>query len=177
MASNDDATAGLITIGIITTAFGIGGIHWWWKSRRTLGPTLCRHLRVRQLNDVLTIHRIFPDRFKADLHFGLESVLQKHGKAQPAIGFSGGFRCGQYVEAQEPTPLVFEELDIGEERPVQCLTAGMWLATVDDLPCAIFKTPEYNQSSDDQFFAAGVRIDIVVPPAADLQRLSDRVFK
>lgn len=105
---------------------------------RTLIPALLReHFRPIPIETLLLTERVFPPRMRADLQRAMESLFRgetrvRHFSAvksqygQEAMTFAGiiGSREGDPPIA---VPAEYEEVDIGEESPVRCPKAGLWL--------------------------------------------------
>ncbi|MDB5386953.1 MAG: ftsH3 2, partial [Planctomycetaceae bacterium] len=102
--------------------------------------------------DQLTItERQFPRRVRVDLQRAIDSLIQE----MKVIHFSGVRKQNSHngidfaelvVTDRNDLPLAvppqYEEVDIGDDRPIRCLKAGLWLIEVEGNRFAVFLDPE-----------------------------------
>lgn len=99
-------------------------------------PLLQEHFDPTPLDDLNIVERVFPNRVRADLQRGVEDYFRKvtvghfcSVRRQYSPGESN-FTDLLIRNRNDPAHIVppqYEEVDIGEDEPVQCLKDGLWL--------------------------------------------------
>ena len=105
------------------------------------------HFKPIPLDRLSLTERRFPHRVRADLQRAVETILKARMKVLGSYGLfkhfdQQGFEFsellieGSSYPAQTVPPL-YEEVDIGEDRPVRCLKNGLWLLESDGTKLAV----------------------------------------
>ena len=147
-----------------------------WLNRFVFGDKfplhtlLEKHFRPHRL-DRLTVHeRNFPPRVQADLQRALDVVMQqvavRHFSGVQSMSYSpqlAGFASILTVDPGSCLARIgapqYEEVDVGEDRPVRQLKDGLWLLEEQERRFAVMLVPP------DPFHMQkpGIRIQIAVP--------------
>jgi len=150
------------------------------KSREQQTHRLVREHFAPHLVDDLIIHsRAYPPRVRADLQRGIEGFI------------SGDVELVQLTDVRtrhsheditltdvmsedrhDPAvtfPASFEDVDIGEDRPVSCPRRGLWLLREKETPFVILLTPPPRYGCEQH-----VRVQIAVPATEDGERLGNQ---
>lgn len=110
-----------------------------------LHEVLATHFGMTPVEQLVITRRDFPHWMRPDLQKALEALFA----GLPGHRFVGArlrdrdldFRFADLTEAGANAvaigPAVYQEVDVGEERPVHCLTRGLWLAERDGRPFAL----------------------------------------
>jgi hypothetical protein len=104
------------------------------------------HFDDTLLDELTLTQRSFPGRVLPDLHLALENLadfgftVRHFFVAQQGHGPVGHF--AQLYDPSPATPLTtgapqYLDVDIGEDRPLRCLTHGLWLLEVAGRRCAV----------------------------------------
>ena len=123
--------------------------------------------------------RQFPGHMRADVQVALdaflaESPLRFFGLHElhryETVTLSSLMKDGQFAIGIAPAQ--YQDLDIGEERPVRCLGNGLWLCREGDLRYAVVLSMhrEFGQES-------GTCIEIAVPAGAEGAAFTQRCFE
>src|SRR5688572_15128365 len=95
----------------------------------TVASVLQKHFRSKALHDIVTASRVFPLTARADLQTALDEVLRSSATKQFGVHQSYShekltFSSLAAEGAHAPTigPLRHEELAIGGDAPIRCLT-------------------------------------------------------
>ena len=131
----------------------------------SLNKLLATHFAPLALEGLAVTRRDFPHWMRPDLHKALESLFA----ALPDTRFSGvrvrnrdfDFRFADLAEAGDGFavgPAEYQDVDIGEVRPVRCLTRGLWLAERDGVRFALLLDVR------EGYRGTRVRLEIAVPP-------------
>ncbi|HVU86710.1 MAG TPA: ATP-binding protein [Pirellulales bacterium] len=129
----------------------------WNRYRRRSAPAVLprvdvliqRHFHPISLNDLRIAEREFPFHVRADLQQAMARHFDGNGRAPYFTGVRREYHHGQMSFADllhsehypaQAVPPEFEELDIGDERPVCCLKNGLWLTNEESEPLAILVT-------------------------------------
>lgn len=157
------------------------------KKKSQPGDTLVSDLLRRHFGNVkVTALRIaerrFPFRVRADLQRAVERVL---GGAAGVRHFSGvhqpysheglDFAALMVRDRNYPpvaVPPHYEEVDVGEERPVRCLRVGLWLLERDGKRFAVLLSPHVHYGQ-----IKGVRFQIATADDAAGIRVTEAFFK
>jgi len=125
-------------------------LRWRGRSRR-LFAELKAHFGQGDLTQLSIATREFPQRVRADLQRVMESLFEppdhvrkflsvRQEQNYAEITFSGLLSPG-WMPPAVISPPEYEEIDIGEDRPVRCLKAGLWLAERNGAPYAVLMSP------------------------------------
>jgi hypothetical protein len=144
----------------------------------TIPELLTDHFRGVPVDSLVTARRVFPARLRADLQIAIQAMLSP--RAAKIVGIQGG---GSYETLSFPelfddrwrpkliSPLQYEELDVGEDKPIRCLRDTLWTGEDGGVRWAVLLSREHQQG-----LAAGVQIEIAVPSGEDGARLVDGWF-
>jgi hypothetical protein len=129
--------------------------------------------------EIVASHRLFPGHMRADIQPVVErlfapkaerflGILEHH--RYETLAFAGLMRDGQ--QAHMMAPLQYEDVDVGEDRPVRCLENGLWLCRSGGAPYAVFlsRHREFNHES-------GLRIEVAVPAGEAGLELTHAIFE
>jgi hypothetical protein len=122
------------------------------KPRDTLiSGLLLRHFGRVKPEDLNIAERQFPYRVRADLQKAADKMMNGNaavkrfcGVRRPYNHESIDFAALLVLDDHYPpvaVPPQFEEIDIGEDRPVQCLKNGLWLLERDGKRFAVLLSP------------------------------------
>ncbi len=152
------------------------------KPKDTLiSDLLFRHLGRVKPEDLNISERQFPFRVRADLQKAVEKVIgggasvrQFCGVRQPH-SFEGLDFTALMIHHDHYPPLAvppqYEEIDIGEEKPVRCLKVGLWLLERDGTRYAVLLSPSMQHG-----MAIGVRFQIATFNDGVGARITDQFF-
>jgi cell division protease FtsH len=108
-----------------------------FRPKNLVHPLIQAHFKPIPLDRLSLTERRFPHRVRADLQRAVESLLDGRMRVLGSYGlfkhydhkgidFAELLIQGSPDPAQAVPPL-YEEIDIGEDRPVRCLKNGLWL--------------------------------------------------
>jgi cell division protease FtsH len=143
----------------------------------TVASVLQKHFRNRALHEMATTSRVFPITARADLQAALDEVLRNRSSATKQFGVHREyahekltFASLSAISDHSPTigPLQHEELEVGSDAPVRCLTICLWLCEHAGDRFALLLSPatDYGRES-------GLHIEVARMPGntADLSRV------
>jgi len=142
---------------------------------------LAKHFSDYASEDIVTTTRVFPIRMRADLQKALDGMLKAIETPVRSVGLhqQHSYSAIQYPDllatghqAVRIGPLQYEDVDVGEEAPVQCLKSAMWLVEGAELPHVIVlaEATEYGQKH-------GSQVEIAVPAGTAGEALTRRYFE
>ncbi len=147
-----------------------------------ISALLRKHFGNAGVSTLRTAERKFPFRVRADLQRAVERVLGdgagvRHfcGVHQPYAHEGLDFAALMIHDRHYPpvaVPPHYEEVDIGEERPVRCLRVGLWLLEHDRSKYAVLLSPHVQHGQ-----VLGVRFQIATADDAEGVRNADSFFK
>jgi len=179
-------TGSLAIIALVILGVGAYGL-WLLAAKvrereRSLRHLLEWHFQPTPLEELITLQRTFPSRCKADLQRTLDRVLDAdehrlvtfHGiavdYAPEGIDFANLTGEFSHYTARIANPQ-YEEVLIGEDEPVRCLTNGLWLLRSGRTKWLLLLTAHMRHME-----VAGMRVEIVLPGSASREELSNRIF-
>jgi AAA+ superfamily predicted ATPase/ATP-dependent Clp protease adapter protein ClpS len=128
-------------------------------------------------DQLLTTARQFPGHMRADVQSVVNKlfpsplrffgIYEQH--RYETITFASLARDGQQAIAIAPAQ--FQDVDIGDEMPVNCLVNGLWLCRSGDLPYAVVLSFHREYGVE-----AGTRIEIAVPIGEAGSAFAQRCF-
>jgi DNA polymerase III delta prime subunit len=140
---------------------------------------LLKHFGVAA-RDIATAGRQFPIAARIDIQSGLESLLKQYpgadlvGLVSPnsheSLTFAQMFG-GSHFHV-DVGPLQYDEIDIGDVRPMRCLKNGLWMGRDQRLPFAIMLAPGGRFG-----FQAGVGVEIAVAAGERGAQFSQDFFR
>lgn len=112
---------------------------------------LAEHFGRNALQSLVVSERQFPTRVRADLQQAVDSLFGQSSEvarfcsvrqqfAFEPISFAGLITAG-WMQSPVVSPAEYEEIDIGEERPVRCLKVGLWLLEREGIRYAVLMSP------------------------------------
>ena len=148
------------------------------NATNALNVLLARHFAGVPLEELVVTRHDFAHWMRPDLQKALEALFA----ALPECRFTSGrvrsrnlsFRLGDLAEPQAKTivaaPAVYEDVDVGDEKPVRCFTRGLWLAQRGGTPFALLlDVTEY-------YGRVRARIEIGVGPGEVPEKLATDVM-
>lgn len=150
------------------------------KGKSDTEKKLKRHFGGLRLEKIATASRTFPPASKVDVQVALEQFFAGREKVT-LLGVHSAIRhetptlAHMITEASmlvEIGPLQHEDVDIGEEEPIRCLTNGLWLAREKDLPFAVLLVPAMDFTS-----RGGVYMELGVPQGERGLKFSKAFFR
>jgi energy-coupling factor transporter ATP-binding protein EcfA2 len=141
---------------------------------------LKKHFHPTSVTEIVTSSRVFPGRMRADL----QKVLDQQFNSRAGITFVGFHLSYGYETCTFSTllddnrdlavvaPAQYEEIDIGEDEPVQCLEKGIWLVSEDDFHYAVLLSSQQEYGRK-----VGSRLEVAVPAGIEGQAIAARIFK
>jgi cell division protease FtsH len=177
------ALLGAASVGLVVE----GLRRWRRRQERDLAPRvrplLEGHFRPARLDELTVSERQFPYRVRADLHraidrlFGAEARVLHFCGVRKEHAYEGVQFAGLLVEGHNPTysiPPEYEDLDVGEERPVRCLKNGLWLLEERGRRYAVLLAPVSRHYGGE---ATGVQFQIAVVNSPEGTQLTEAFFK
>lgn len=144
---------GVLLAFVAVLAIG-GSIFWGRRSRRLLPQLLRRHFSPVSLDEVTVTERQFPTHIRADLQHAIDGFLSSvtvcsfHGIQAEATGLGGvdftSLLDERFIDLTGATkigPPQYEQIDIGEDEPIQTLKNGLWLLQKGPIKFAMLYAP------------------------------------
>ena len=157
---------------VLGTVLGISFRRGFWRrsggdGRRLIRQLLEWHFRPTSLDNITISERKFPFRVRADLQRAIDrlfvsgTTISYFCGVQKDYCYEGINFTNLPVDGHSPAvsvPPQFEEVDIGEDKPVRCLKNGLWSLEQESSKYAVLLTPAgfYNQITGVQFQIATV---------------------
>lgn len=142
---------------------------------------LAQHFEASSADQLTISERVFPYRMRADLQLALNRLFADEIRTQRFSGVGKEYSRGEVSLSEcltggerQPTlcaPPQFEEIDIGEDSPVQALKNGLWLLQSGSTRCAALLSPAAVYSD-----SPSVKIEIAVPGSKEGTRIRDLIF-
>jgi hypothetical protein len=144
--------------------------------------TVEEHFDDTLLDELTLTHRSFPSRVLPDLHLALEELADfgfsvRHFFAaqqahQPIV---------QFAQLYDPSPVMpvlagapqYLDIDVGEDRPLRCLTNGLWLLQTGRRPFAVL----FNLQPGAALFQVAVQPAPGADPAAAFFKYLERAVE
>ncbi len=147
-----------------------------WKKKETLKEWLGRHLLPGKIEEMSVTEREFPRRVRADVQRGFAELMKEMGGALYGVqaAFGHGVTLAELagenrMQASLGAP-VFEEVDVGEEKPVKCLKGGLWLGAQGEVKYLVLM-----MVSDERFGSSVVTVQVGAI-GEEGSRVSERIF-
>jgi cell division protease FtsH len=147
-----------------------------------IAPLLRRHFGTVKPDRLSIAERQFPFRVRADLQRAVEQVIGPVGSAAGVVHFSGvrqahsfegidfsGLLVGERGMPAVAVPPQYEEIDVGDERPVRSLKTGLWLMEREGARYAVLLSPAVTYGR-----VLGVRFQIATFSNAQGAAISER---
>jgi hypothetical protein len=106
------------------------------RRRTRISSLLARHFGRGNLQSVSIAERQFPMRVRADLQRAVETLFDngieilQFCSVQQDMSFQGLNFAGMLASGMFRSPVIappeYEEIDIGEDKPIRCLRVGLW---------------------------------------------------
>lgn len=137
-------------------------------SLKYIHQLVCRHFTPLHTSELITSTREFPLRMRVDLQHVVDKLSGHYyntdfftgihsSYSHDGTSFSDLLQEGQH--AATIAPARFDEIDIGEDEPVRCLSNGLWIGDEDNIKYAILLALKR-----DYMGGGSVHVEIVVPP-------------
>jgi hypothetical protein len=164
---------------------GILGVWLWRRGRpggRWLRAPLENHFRPTTFDDLAVAERRFPARVRADLQRALDrlfagaALARFCGVRKEHAAFEGINFSGLLADAHNPAvavPPEFEDVDVGEDRPVRCLKNGLWLLRQGGTASVVLMAPAGRYPGE----AAGILLQVATPNIPEGARLAEGFFR
>jgi ATP-dependent Clp protease adapter protein ClpS len=148
------------------------------RSFKSAHEAIAWHFAGRRQDEIVTTSRQFPGHMRADVQVALDklfavSPLRFFGLYEEhryeTLTYAGLTKDGQ--RAVTIAAAQFEDVDIGEDKPIKCLNNGLWLNREGDLRYAVVlsRHREYGEET-------GIYVEIAVPAGEDGAGLVQRCF-
>lgn len=107
-----------------------------WSKKQTCLEFIRAFFQPLNLQELVTVARVFPIRVRADLQIAVEEALKQLGTIEHFSGmrqeysFQGIEFNAMFAESHHPilrATAQYDEIDIGTDAPVRCLVNGLWL--------------------------------------------------
>lgn len=138
------ALLGAVVTRLITTRTG----------ESSIPRSLQQHFSPTSLGELLITERQFPLHMRADIQRALESLLaaeaylvERLTGVRTQMSYFGFMNLAELMaEGSDATAVApqYEQVDVGEERPVRCLQNGLWFVEMDDRPFTLFASQGNN---------------------------------
>ena len=125
---------------------------------KTAFESLSAHFAPEPLTNITVTERRFPDRVRPDLQKAIERFSKDDGVLKHFFGVKksydhSGIRFTEMLIPSDHDPVFsvppqYEEVDIGHDERVRCLTNGLWLMRVQNTPVALLLEPPSQFSRD-----------------------------
>lgn len=148
-----------------------------------VAPLVLAHFAPLDIRALAVSERKFPFRVRADLQRELDSLLKQNGSA--TAWFSGvrqdhawqGIGFGSLISTFSQQPVVwvppqYDQVDIGQEEPVNCLQTGLWLMKEADVAYAVLLSPAMKHGQ-----TTGVAFQVATPNTEAGWSISRDFFK
>lgn len=138
---------------------------------------LDRHFVGISRHELTTTTRMFPGHMRADVQVAVEKLLTSPTKffglheeyRHETLTIARCMQAGRYPPIIAPPQ--YQEVDVGDGAPVQCLENGLWLCRTDELRYAVLLSLDR-----DHDHGTSVRLEILVPAGAEGQAFVQRCF-
>ncbi|MFY9316852.1 MAG: AAA family ATPase [Burkholderiales bacterium] len=136
------------------------------------------HLVGLPAEAIVTSKRIFPARMRADLQLALEESFSQ--RAKKMVGVHGGYShetlsFSQLLETGNYSklvgPLEYEEVEIGEDRPIKCLRNALWAMESNGARWMVLLSRELEYGR-----VAGMQIEIAGASGEATAKLAEEAF-
>ena len=143
---------------------------------------LREHFQPLPLQKLTISQRLFPFRVRADLQRALDRLFVDSTRVlhfcgiRSEFGIQGLTLSDCIIENQHsrmlPVPPEYEELDIGEEQPIQVLRNGLWLLEKDSVRFVVLLSPVSGHEGP-----PGMQFQIASPDTEAGKRISQEFFR
>ena len=128
---------------------------------------------------ITSANRSFPERVRADLQAAAESLFAP--AALKTVALHGGYDYEQVPittllqrdrNARTIGPLRYQDVDIGEEKPVACLENALWLRREDDQPVAVLMVRQRDMRG-----MFSINVEVATPAGEAGRQVAERLFR
>lgn len=182
-----EVSAGLAVLILFVVIIAlVGRFVWNYIRRKTIADILERHFRPVSVAEIRITERQFPVHIRADLQRTLESFFSET-KVRSFFGIVNkhGIGGAEFTSLLDRTPFnmmgstigppQYEQIDIGEDEPVQTLQSGLWLLDCQGISVAALFAPVSDYSSCG--VSRRVRIQFAAPGDSTGQELAEQFFR
>lgn len=160
---------GWIVLGTVIGFVCAGALCRYFTRQRdaTLASALIRkHFNPVPLDNITISERSFPFRVRADLQRGLDQLFTSGTRIVHFCGIHSEYghrgisishcMASQRYDDAITVPPKYEEVDVGDERPVRCLKNALWLLEKEGVKFAVLLAPaeDYGRITGIQFEVA-----------------------
>jgi hypothetical protein len=138
------------------------------------------HFNGIAMEEIATTARNFPLASRVDVQLAIDQFFRQRGNStllgiHSAIGHETPTLAHLFVRGPFPVdigPLQHDDVDVGDQTPVQCLRNGLWLARESTMAFAVLLSPamEYGR-------IGGVHIELAVPKGERGLQFSQEFFR
>ena len=152
------------------------------RRRRRVSVLLAKHFGRGQLEGLSVSERQFPIRVRPDLQRAVEalfgdsvkgkqffSMRQEH--AIHSISF-GSLLASNWLQSPVLAPPEYEEVDVGEDKPVRCLNVGLWLLEQAGHRYAVLLSPALTHG-----LRTGISFQIATDDDGEAANVAETIFK
>ena len=139
-----------LAVGIVGFFAGVGVIGWVAtnKSANSIPANLKRHFSPTPLSELLITERRFPAHMRPDIYQSILSRLQDESftirrftGVRTQYSYFGAMTLAELMDEDAVATAVapqYEQVDVGDERPVRCVQNALWLVEKDRQRFALF---------------------------------------
>jgi cell division protease FtsH len=176
----------LAILALIAVSFAVFAALQDRKRRMAQRPTCAdlvkKYFAPIDVHTLITVSRTFPSRVRADLQLSLENALKDGNTIQHFTGMQQQFAhvgiefnglLGEGHTSVFTAAPQYQEVDIGGDTPVRCMTNGLWLLKNEVRFAVLMASAEkYGQDNGQD---NGIRLELAVP--AGHESIIDKLFK
>jgi cell division protease FtsH len=152
------------------------------RRRRRVSALLAKHFGRAKLESLSVAERQFPVRVRPDLQRavvelfgdavkGRQFFSMRQDLAMQTISF-GSLLAAGWLQSPVLAPPEYEEVDVGEDRPVRCLNVGLWLLERSGHRYAVLLAPALTHG-----MRTGVSFQIATDDDAGSADIAEAIFK
>ncbi|HZR88569.1 MAG TPA: ATP-dependent Clp protease adaptor ClpS [Bradyrhizobium sp.] len=142
-----------------------------------VNDALDRHFAGVPRHELTTTTRMFPGHMRADVQVAVEKLFASPTRffglheeyRHETLTIARCMQGGRYPPVVAPPQ--FQEVDVGDGAPVQCLENGLWLSRVDEVRYGLLLSLDRDHDR-----GTSVRVEILVPAGARGQAFVQRCF-
>ncbi|MDP6558330.1 MAG: AAA family ATPase [Pirellulaceae bacterium] len=189
MQTLQEILVGVGVLVVFAALLAVVALFFWNHSRKQSIPQkLKKHFRPTSLDSLTVTERQFPTHIRADLQHGVDEFLQDatvcsfHGVQSQMHGFGGvdftSLLDESLINMTSSTgtgPPQYEQIDIGEDEPIQALKNGMWLLKRGHIKFAVLYAP--NSEFGECGMSQRIRFQVATPNDDEGAAISRDFFK
>jgi hypothetical protein len=164
-------TIAYLASGVVGAVVGAACAVWMLRraSDSSIPSLLQRHFSPTSLADLLITERKFPLHMRADIYQSLVSLLdddsyktRRFTGVRTQMSYFGMMNLAELMTEEGGATAVapqYEQVDVGEERPVRCLQNGLWLLESGGQRFAIFASQGHDGCGSGYYRIASATIN------------------